>query len=88
MQGFSDGSELVKQMAEYNSENISNNIDQATINGINWTWFSKTNSIGTTYYYGTTKDNKAYLFEYDINSGTSPECPTYRQTILNSIIEK
>ena len=88
VQGFSDGSELVKQMAEYNSENISNNIDQATINGINWTWFSKTNSIGTTYYYGTTKDNKAYLFEYDINRGTSPECPTYRQTILNSIIEK
>lgn len=88
VQGFSDGSELVRQIAEYNSETISNNVAQTTINGINWTWFSKTNSIGTTYYYGTTKNNKAYLFKYEINSSTSPECPTYRQTILNSIIEK
>lgn len=88
VQGFSDGSTLVKQMSEYDSDNITDNLSTQVLNDINWTWFSKTNGIGTTYYYGTTKNNKAYLFQYEVQEDTSPDCASYRETILNSIIEK
>ena len=86
VQGFSDGADLIKQMADYND--ATDNVFTKNINNINWTGFSTIDSIGTTYYYGTTKDNKAYLFEYDIESSTSSECSSYQQTILNSIMKK
>ena len=88
VKGFSDGEDLINQLAEFNSDNIVDNIATQSINDINWTWFSETDSIGTTYYYGTTKDNKAYLFEYQIERGTSPDCDSYRETILNSIVKE
>lgn len=71
IKGFSEGEDLIHQLAEFNSDNIVDNIATQSINNINWACFSKTDNIGTTYYYGTTKDNKAYLFQYDINRGTS-----------------
>ena len=86
VQGFSDGAVLIKQMAEYND--ATDNIFTKNINNINWTGFSTIDNIGTTYYYGTTKDNKAYLFKYDIEKNASLECASYQQTILNSIMKK
>ena len=86
VQGFSDGADLIKQMAEYND--ATDNIFTKNINNINWTGFSTIDNIGTTYYYGTTKDNKAYLFKYDIEKNASLECASYQQTILNSIMKK
>ena len=86
--GFSDGDDLIRQLVESNSDNIVDNIATQSINDINWTWFSETDRIGTTYHYGTTKDNKAYLFEYQIDRGTSLDCDSYRETILNSIVKE
>ena len=86
--GFSDGDDLIRQLVESNSDNIVDNIATQSINNINWTWFSETDRIGTTYYYGTTKDNKAYLFKYQIERGTSLDCDSYRETILNSIVKE
>ncbi len=88
VKGYSDGDNLIRQMADYNADIVTNNISTLSINNINWTWFSKTSNIGKTYYYGTTKNNKAYLFEYEIQNGASPNCASYLNQILNSIVQK
>ena len=46
---------------------------------------AKNDDIGTSYYYGATKNDKVFLFEYDVNTDADSDCEGYRESIFNSI---
>lgn len=88
LEGFSDAQDLINQMNQYHSSDQPSTVRKSTINDIDWYGFSLEDSFGKTYYYGTTKNNKAFLLEYGINEDASSDCESYRQQILNSIKRK
>ena len=78
-----NSSEFIKKMADFYKESNSSEINELTVNNINWQWCYYKNSLGTFYNYLTTKDKKVYLFKYEVyNDG---ECLEYKNEILNSI---
>ena len=85
IQGFSDASNLINQMADYNIDNNPTKVTKKSINNIDWYWFKVDDSFGTTYYYGTTKNNKVFLLKYEINEDASNDCKSYREQIIKSI---
>ncbi len=85
---YSSAENLINQMQKYNSDDNPTNVTNSNINDISWYWFSYNNNFGQTYYYGTTKGNKVYLFEYEIQIDSDSSCPTYKDQVLNSITKK
>lgn len=85
---YSSSEDLINQMATYYEDDNPTSVEKTKINNIDWYWFSYNNAFGTTYYYATTKDNKVYLLEYEINEDASNDCSNYREPILNSINKK
>lgn len=85
---FTDLNNFMNQMASYYSKSNENIVSQTTINNIPWSWFSKNDDFGTTYYYGTTKNNHIYLLTYKIEEDSDSDCITYKDQILNSIQSK
>lgn len=87
-QGYNRADNLINQMATYYHDSNPTKVTKVNINNIDWYYFSYTDSFGTTYLYGTTKNNKVFLFKYDIEKSTSSDCPIYREQVLNSIKSK
>lgn len=87
-EGFSNAENLINQIFQYNSNDNSAAVTKATANNIDWYWFSLESSFGKTYYYGTTKNNKVFLLQYEINKNASNDCESYRQPIIDSIKSK
>lgn len=87
-EGYSSGENLINQMMNYNKSSNPTTVTQITINNIKWYYFSYNNSFGTSYYYGTTKDNKAYIFSYEIQEDAADDCATYKEQILKTITAK
>ena len=86
--GFSDAKNLINQMSSYDENDNPIEVTKSSINGINWYWFSKEDAFGKVYYYGTTKNNKVFLLEYDVNEDASSDCENYRHQIIESIKSK
>ena len=86
--GYKDSENLLNQMADYEKDSAPSEVVKTSSNGIDWYTFSVNDSFGKTYYYGTTKDNKVYLLQYNVNKDTSSDCETYREKIINSIRKK
>lgn len=86
--GYSSAENLINQLAVYNKDNNPTSVASATLNGIEWHAFSYNDVFGTKYYYGTTKNNKVYLLEYEVQEDAANDCDSYRQSILNSIVSK
>lgn len=90
--GYKTSENLIEQMATYYSELYNDGqpilVKSSTVNGITWNWFSYEDSFGTNYYYGTTKNDKVYLLEYEFDEDVVNECEKYRQEFLNSITKK
>ena len=76
---------MISQMQKFYKTDKATSVKKDVINNISWSSFNMTNDIGKTYYYGTTKNNKVYLFEYNVQSKTDSNCENYRSQILNSI---
>lgn len=85
VEGYSSANNLIKQMAAYYSSDVQEKVSTEKLNDINWNYFSYNSAFGTTYYYGTTKNNKVYLLEYSIEEDASVDCESYRQIILKSV---
>lgn len=86
--GYSDAKDLIQQMSDfYQSENASN-VSELVSNGITWYSFSYSNGLGTFFYSGTVRDNKVFLFDYEIGADTDAECAMYSEPLLNSIQNK
>ncbi|MBQ8891513.1 MAG: DUF2628 domain-containing protein [Bacilli bacterium] len=88
VEDYTDSSDLINQMSVYHKENNATEAKSEIINNVNWNWFSFTNDIGKYYYYATTKDNRVYLLNYEVQQSTDSNCETYRTEILNSIKSK
>lgn len=88
VKGYNRADNLINQMATYHRDSNPTEVAKVTINNIDWYYFSYIDSFGTSYFYGTTKNNKAFLFQYDIQQSASSDCPVYREQILNSIKSK
>ncbi len=88
IEGFSDAENLINQMKAFYSDSEPTDISKVSINNITWHDFSITNDFGKSYYYGTTKKNKAYILQYDVNIDTDSDCETYKDQIINSITSK
>lgn len=59
------------------------------INNLTWYGFATEEMFGTTYYLGTTKNDKVYLIEYIIESEANQSaCGSYLDTIMYSIYSK
>lgn len=88
--GYQQGDKLIKAMAnsKYFKDDIFTGLASKKINNIEWTYFSTNKYITTTYYYGTTKNNYVYLFEYNIEQYADADCKVYKDRILNSITSK
>ena len=80
--------ELINQMQKYYISNNSSSVKKENINGISWYYFNYNSAFGQNYYYGTTKDNKVYLFEYEVQKDTDSSCLSYKDQIINSIKSK
>lgn len=79
--------QLAEEMAEYFS--VSDSLTEKEINGIKWQYFYYSNSLGNSDYYLTDKDNKVFIFEYEIGSDADVSvCEPYRTSIINSISYK
>ena len=85
---YNDAQVLVNGIATYKKDDNPTTVTKNTINNIDWYWFSLIDSFGKTYYYGTTKNNKVYLLEYDINEDAEEDCESYLSQIVNSIQSK
>ena len=86
--GYSDANVLIDQMANYNKSYNPTNIETTTINNIDWYGFSYENDFGITYYYGTNKNGKPFLLEYEINKDADSDCASYKTEVLNAINQK
>jgi len=84
--GYSTAENLITQMATYYTNN--NRIETASINNIEWSWFSYPGSFGTSYYYATTKNNKVFLFQYEIEDDAPSDCESYKDQVITSINSK
>lgn len=87
-EGYSNAENLINQMSSYYVDDNSTGVTKTNINNIDWYWFSLGDGFGETYYYGTSKNNKVFLVEYNINEDAASDCDGYRQQIINSIISK
>ncbi len=85
---YSSAEELINQMQKYYISNNSSSVKKENINGISWYYFNYNSAFGQNYYYGTTKDNKVYLFEYEVQKDTDSSCLSYKDQIINSIKSK
>lgn len=85
--GFTSGEKLIEQMKNYYKEG-SSEITKTSINNISWSTFSYNSGLGTTYYYATTKNNKAYLLEYQVGEDADISCVNYKEPIIASITLK
>ncbi len=86
--GYFQAEDLIKQMQNYNASSNPTLVTKQSINGILWSTFNYSDNFGKTYYYGTVKDKKVYLFEYEIEKNAPSVCETYKTQILNSIKTK
>ena len=87
--GYNNAELLINNMASYFKENNeTTDVKNETINNINWYHFKLTNDIGKTYYYGTTKNDKVFLFEYSINEAADTNCESYLEQVINSVQSK
>lgn len=88
--GYKNAELLINNMANFYKEygDETSDVTINTINNINWYSFHKTDTIGKTYYYGTTKNDKVFLFEYDINEAADNKCEGYLEQIINSVESK
>ena len=86
--GYSSAENLINQMSKYHSNDNPTEVEQLKLNDIVWYWFSYNDVFGTTYYYGTTKNNKVYLLEYSIQEDATTDCINYKQQVLDSINKK
>ncbi len=85
---FSNAEDLIRQIAKYETDNNPTTVTKNSINNIEWYWFTLNDSFGKKYYYGTTKNNKVFLLEYEIQEDAPSDCEQYQQQILNSIQAK
>ena len=88
VKGYKDASDFINQVAEYNKDSNPTAVSTVSMNHVDWYWFSTDDSLGTTYYYGTTKKNKVYLLKYEIQNNAVSECDSYRMQTLASIESK
>ena len=86
--GYNDAESLINSMHKYNIDDTPTDVENETINNINWYHFSYEDSFGKTHYYGTTKNNKVFLFKYEINKDADSDCSGYLDPIINSIQSK
>lgn len=85
---YASAEKLIKQMASYYTKNNPKEATTTKINGLDWTYFSNNDAFGATYYYGTTKNNKVYLLQYEAQEDAAVDCDSYREGILNSVVSK
>ena len=88
--GYASGETLIKQMQVYHSKNTSDitPVNQVTKNGITWNSYNTTDTFGKTHYYGTTKDNKAYLLTFEFDQDVNTICEPHIDQVLNTIQTK
>ena len=86
--GFNNGSDLIKKIKTYDDNHLykTSEINEILINNITWKTLTSSNDNEEIYYYGTTKNNKAYIFELSVNKNNN-ECLSYKDQILESINE-
>jgi hypothetical protein len=83
--GYKDSKDLLTQMANYFKDDSPSIVTDKIVNDTTWYTFNLENGFGKTYYYATTKNDKVFLVQYDINEDTDENCDTYREDIINSI---
>ena len=86
--GFSSSNILIQGIHDFNKDYIRTDVANINVNNTIWTWTMVENDIGKQYYYGTDKDNKLFLLQYEVQADTDSDCETYREQIINSIQSK
>ena len=86
--GFEDGEALINKIMEYDSKHgfETSPKEEVVINNIKFINIVSKDDKSDIYYYGTTKNNKAYLAEY-IVSHENADCVSYKDKVINSIKE-
>lgn len=87
-EGYSSAEKLISEIEKYNEKNKLTTVAKQKINNIQWHHFSYQDEFGMTYYYATTKKDKVYLLEYQIQEESGDECITYKDNIIYSIKSK
>lgn len=85
--GYTSGETLINQMQTYHSKNTTDitDVNQINKNEISWNSYNLSDTFGKTHYYGTTKDNKAYLLSFSFDKNTNNVCEAHVEQVLNSI---
>ena len=86
--GYVDSEDLIYQMNDFFKDSEPTDVTKETINGKVWYNFMTTDSIGESYYYGTNKGKKVYIFEYDVQADAPEECINYKDEVLKSLRSK
>ena len=84
---YTSAEELIKEIAEYYSSS-NPQVGQILVNDKTWQKISIKNSFGNKYMYAGTKNNKVYLFTYNISLDNDGYCSVYHDIVVNSIKEK
>ena len=83
IKGYSNGEKLIKDLALYNNVEMADSLKN---NNIEWYNFDIENSKSRTYYRGTTINDRAILFQYNIGlDNDSNICDTFYVSIFSSI---
>lgn len=84
---YTSAEKLLKKLSQY--KDAEEKFDYMEINNLTWYGFATEEMFGTTYYLGTTKNNKVYLVEYIVESDADQaSCESYLDTIMYSIYSK
>lgn len=84
---YTSAEKFLKKLSWY--KNSEEKFDYMDINNLTWYGFATEEMFGTTYYLGTTKNDKVYLIEYIIESEANQSaCGSYLDTIMYSIYSK
>lgn len=78
---------LVKEMIKYYESYGSSKLEKINMNNIDWYSFT-TDYQNKTHYYISKKNNKVFVFEYNIEYDAPEECETNFKHIVQSITEK
>jgi len=86
--GYTSAEDFVKQMQDYHSDENASIVLGLTENNVEWYTFNYNDGIGENHIYGTTKDNKVYLFMYTAQEDADSDCLSYKNQIVSSIKPK
>ena len=85
---YTNSQELIEEIHKYHRNNNPSKIEKKDLNNLTWSWFKVEDIMGINYYYGTSLNDKVYLFNYLIEEKALDDCQIHIDEILNSLVSK